>query len=113
MIIYDAKYYNPVIEPGKELKGEPGIADVTKQFFYHLAYKDFIESHLINIVENYFLFPTENDQISKKGHVEMSMFNSNTLKLSPIELRMIPTRKVYKHYLNNTKIDFSDLIKEN
>lgn len=112
MIIYDAKYYNLVLEPGKELKGQPGVADVTKQYFYHLAYKDFVEFHSIDTVENYFLFPTENDQMSEKGRVEMSMFNSKTLCLPPIKLILLPAKKVYQYYINNMKINISDLIKE-
>lgn len=69
-----------------------------------------MDIHSIDTVENYFLFPTEDSQMSEKGHVEMSMFGSKTLLLPSIKLRLLLANKVYNYYLNNTKINISDLI---
>ena len=58
-LIFDAKYYNIQLEKGKSLRGNPGVGDVTKQYLYQLAYKDFIKAHDISVVKNCFLMPTE------------------------------------------------------
>lgn len=108
MMIYDAKYYNIILEKDKNLSGQPGVADVTKQYFYHLAFKDFLSKHSINTIENYFLFPSENAVLKDIGYVEMQMFK--TIDLPAIRLWMLPANKIYNYYLNNTKINVSDLI---
>ncbi len=66
-IIFDAKYYNLQLEKGKSLRGNPGVGDVTKQYLYQLAYKDFINAHGIAEVRNCFLMPTEKKDIVKKA----------------------------------------------
>ena len=42
LVIYDAKYYN-INLTSKKVSGQPGIESITKQYLYHLAYKDFIQ----------------------------------------------------------------------
>ena len=106
-IIFDAKYYNLQLEKGKSLRGNPGVGDVTKQYLYQLAYKDFIEAHHITEVRNCFLMPTEGDDFVVKGIAKMQMLES--LGLKNIQIRLIPATELYEHYLSDKKIDISKL----
>lgn len=101
--IFDAKYYNIQLEKGKTLRGNPGVGDVTKQYLYQLAYRDFIKAHNIATVKNCFLMPTEKDEIIKKGTAKMPMLEA--LGLENIQIRLMPATKMYKCYLTQTKID--------
>ena len=82
-IIFDAKYYNLQLEKGKRLRGNPGVGDVTKQYLYQIAYKNFIEAHNIVVVKNCFLMPTEGNEIIDKGIVKMDMLEACLLYTSP------------------------------
>lgn len=102
-IIFDAKYYNIQLEKGKSLRGNPGVGDVTKQYLYQLAYKDFIKAHNISVVKNCFLMPTEKNEIIKKGTARMPMLEA--LGLENIQIRLIPASMLYERYLAKGKID--------
>ena len=106
-IIFDAKYYNAVLEPGKTPKGQPGIESITKQYLYQLAYKKFITDHHFEGVENCFLLPTESKDIIKKGEVSMEMLSA--LELQNIKVRLLPADLVYEHYLSGRQIDIKKL----
>lgn len=101
--IFDAKYYNIQLEKGKTLRGNPGVGDVTKQYLYQLAYRDFIKAHNIATVKNCFLMPTEKHDIIKKGTAKMPMLEA--LGLENIQIRLMPAIKMYDCYLKQTKID--------
>ena len=105
-IIFDAKYYNLKFEKEKIL-GQPGIESISKQYFYDLAYRDFINDN--KKVRNAFLFPTDNEKIENIGHVEMKMFSN--LGLEDIQAIMLPAHKINKMYLHNEKMDVSELEK--
>lgn len=102
-LIFDAKYYNIQLEKGKSLRGNPGVGDVTKQYLYQLAYKDFIKPHDISVVKNCFLMPTEKNEIIKKGTARMPMLEA--LGLENIQIRLIPANMLYERYLAKGKID--------
>lgn len=102
-VIFDAKYYNTVLEEGGALRGVPGIESITKQYLYQLAYKDFIEIHGISNVRNCFLMPTEKEKIINKGYVSLDMLNS--MGLQNIQVRMLPAKKVFNLYLKGKKLD--------
>lgn len=102
-LIFDAKYYNIQLEKGKSLRGNPGVGDVTKQYLYQLAYKEFINAHHIPVVKNCFLMPTENTEIIKKGVARMPMLEA--LGLENIQIRLIPASMLYERYLAKGKID--------
>lgn len=106
-LIFDAKYYNIQLEKGKSLRGNPGVGDVTKQYLYQLAYKDFIKAHSIPVVKNCFLMPTEKNEIIKKGMVRMPMLE--TLGLENIQIRLVPASMLYERYLAKGKMDISML----
>ncbi len=107
-IIFDAKYYNALLEPGQTPKAQPGIESVTKQYLYQLAYQQFINEHGFSAVKNCFLMPAESDEIVDKGDVLMDMFAG--LGLQNIKVRLIPARMAYGHYLSGRKMDISMLM---
>lgn len=106
-IIFDAKYYNAVLEPGQPPKAQPGIESVTKQYLYQLAYQKFITDHAFEGVENCFLMPTEEKSIIHKGEASMQMLSA--LGLQNIKVRFLPADMVYEHYLSGKKMDIRRL----
>lgn len=106
-VIFDAKYYNLQLEKGKSLRGNPGVGDITKQYLYQLAYKDFINAHGIKEIRNCFLMPTEKAAIVKNGAVRMPMLEA--LGLKNIQIRLIPATVLYEHYLTGNHMDISQL----
>lgn len=106
-IIFDAKYYNLQLEKGKSLRGNPGVGDITKQYLYQLAYREFIDAHGITEVRNCFLMPTEGKKIIPKGIVKMPMLEA--LDLRNIQIRLIPAMELYDHYIRGDHIDISRL----
>ena len=106
-IILDAKYYNIQLEHAKKLRGQPGIESITKQYLYQQAYHEFIKEHQFSSVGNYFLMPTENDEIVDKGKVSLPMMHA--LGLEDIQVRLLPAKLVFKYYLENAKLQFNKL----
>lgn len=106
-VIFDAKYHVIQLEPNKELRGQPGIGDIIKQYLYQLAYKKFIDLHHIDEVKNCFLMPTESLDIIDKGYANIEMLDD--LDLRHIQIRQLPASEMYKHYLNGEKMDISKL----
>ena len=102
-IIFDAKYYNIQLEQGKELRGQPGIGDITKQYLYQLAFKKFVNDHGIQDVKNCFLMPTEQQSIILKGYVNIEMLDA--IGLQSIQIRHLPADMMYSHYLASEKMD--------
>lgn len=102
-IIFDAKYYNLQLEKEKNLRGNPGIGDVTKQYLYQLAYSEFIRKHNISVVKNCFLMPTESDGVQIKGTVKMEMLEN--FGLENIQIRLLPADEMFSCYLRRKKID--------
>ena len=105
--IFDAKYYNIQLEENKALRGNPGIGDVTKQYLYQLAYKNFINDHNIAMVRNCFLMPTEKNMVIHKGVARLAMLEA--LGLENIHVFQIPAKKAYELYLERKKFDLSQL----
>ena len=106
-IIFDAKYYNIQLEHNKKLRGQPGIESVTKQYLYQLAYQPFVEAHQIRTVHNCFLMPTASKDIISLGAVSLTMLSR--LGLKDIQVRLLPAKLMYQHYIENTKIDIQAL----
>ncbi|MEE1249128.1 MAG: LlaJI family restriction endonuclease [Lachnospiraceae bacterium] len=104
-IIFDAKYYNLQLEENRDLSGNPGVGDVTKQYLYQLAYKAFVKANRFDRVMNCFLMPTEEDGVIFKGKVEMDMLTA--LELEPIQIRQLSAKMIYKMYLSKQKFDIS------
>lgn len=105
-IILDAKYYNLTFEED-ELSGQPGIESISKQYFYELAYKSFINDMGFG-VKNAFLFPAyDYKEIKNRGCVELEMLSSLDLDLQKIQIIMLPANVINKKYLNNDTISIS------
>ncbi len=51
--IYDAKYYKIKLDD-KEVKNQPGVGDITKQYLYELAFKEFAQENELSINANAF-----------------------------------------------------------
>ena len=102
-IIFDAKYYNAKLDAGAMPKGQPGIESVTKQYLYQLAYQRFITDHGFSIVKNCFLLPIEGDGVVNKKTVHMDMLS--LLGLQDIEVRLLPAKVTYEHYLTGKHLD--------
>lgn len=106
-VIIDAKYYNLQFEKDKELRGNPGIGDVTKQYLYQLAFMPFINEYKIDEVKNCFVMPTQLNQVVNKGNVNMDMFKK--LGLQDIQVRLLPADLLFDHYIAQNKLDISIL----
>lgn len=106
-IIFDAKYYNIQLEHDKKLRGQPGIESITKQYLYQLAYQPFVEEHQIHTVRNCFLMPIATQEIVEKGAVAIDMLSG--IGLQDIQVRLLPAEKMYRHYIENTKMDIRTL----
>lgn len=105
--IYDAKYYFIQLEEDKPLRGQPGVGDITKQYLYQLAYKDFIAKHNIKKVKNCFLMPTDKNKVVNLGYAKFEMLEA--LGLENIAIRLLPAMEIYHYYLNNIKKTFKYL----
>ncbi|MBZ6008809.1 LlaJI family restriction endonuclease [Leuconostoc gelidum subsp. aenigmaticum] len=105
-IIFDAKYYNLTLEENK-LSGHPGIGDVTKQYLYQLAYKQFIQEGGFVSVKNCFLMPTEDEEVINKGFVNLNMLD--ILDLESVQIRQLPATEIYFNYLENKKFEINRL----
>lgn len=106
-VILDAKYYNIQLEKDKVLRGNPGIGDVTKQYLYQLAYREFIRRHFISVIKNCFIMPTEKNEIVIKGSVRLAMLEA--LGLENIQIRQLPAHRIYECYLKRKKISVEEL----
>ena len=100
LLILDGKYYNLRFS-AKSVAGNPGVGDVTKQFLYALAYREFADKNNLETV-NYFLMPTENDTILNFAQVDMQLLNN--LGLSSIKVAKLNAANIYQKYLDD-KLD--------
>lgn len=101
LAIYDAKYYKIILSSEKVDK-QPGIGDVTKQYFYELAYKEFMKENKLKIKINAFLFPSEGNNSVNLGSVSLSMFNQSMKgEFRNIDVILLPCKKLYENYLND------------
>ncbi len=106
-IIFDAKYYNALLEYGRPPEAQPGIEAVTKQYLYQLAFQKFIKDHNFSEVKNCFLMPTEKPAVINKGEAVLKMMSD--LGLQNIQVRLLPAEEAYDAYLAGRKFDVSIL----
>lgn len=104
-IILDAKYYKLIFNEHR-LEGQPGLSDITKQYLYELALKDFIKENFKH-VKNALLFPKYDGEIENKGYVEIEILSR--LSLEDIQVIMLPAGEINQHYLDNKKISIEKL----
>lgn len=106
-IIFDAKYYNIQLQHDKKLRGQPGVESITKQYLYQLAFQSFVEAHSFNSVKNCFLLPAASEEIQNVGFASLAMLDA--LGLQRISVCLLPASLMYRHYLENTKLDVRQL----
>ena len=99
-VILDAKYYNIELDD-RHVCGQPGVEDVSKQYLYHLAYKDFIEEHGMTSI-NAFISPTDQTESSVVGTAEMPIFSD--LKLPAIQVVKLSASKILNNYNSHTHL---------
>lgn len=106
--IYDAKYYCidfKKTKAGYQVTGQPGVADITKQYLYQLAYDDFIIKQGYRYVQNVFLCPQE-DSEPDYGYVEMKMLHKIGDKiLENIAVVKLCAEKMYDIYLADGSVE--------
>lgn len=96
--ILDAKYYVMTFNP---LGGQPGIGDITKQYLYNLAYKDFIDTHKISRVCNCFLMPEDEVGYAKRGYARLDILNF--LHVKNIDVILLSADSIFEYYLYDKK----------
>ena len=96
LLILDSKYYN--LKFAERLEHAPGVGDVTKQFLYELAYKEFADDNKLHI-RNYFLMPTENSTNLHFGKVDIKMLSN--LDLSQVRIAKLNAYDLYEKYLSD------------
>ena len=108
-VIFDAKYYNIKLERNK-ISGQPGIESVSKQYFYQLAYNEFIGLHNFKGAKNVFLLPGYDDEPNNWGCVRLNIFHES-LKLENIQVIKLPAREVNQLYLEGEKMEIGEWFK--
>ena len=114
--IYDAKYYCidfKIKEDGCRVTGQPGIADITKQYLYQLAYEEFITAQGYDYVQNMFLCPKEDAARSSReipeteyGYAEMGMMRQFCAQaLEHITVVKLSALEMFELYLADKKIE--------
>lgn len=99
--IYDAKYYKIKLDDN-EVKNQPGVGDITKQYLYELAFKEFAQENELSINANAFLMPTDGDKEIRLGTASMEIFhNLGDINLHDIEVILKPCEEMYRTYLNS------------
>lgn len=97
--IYDAKYYKIKLDDNGVDK-QPGVGDITKQYLYELAYKDFAKENNLVIDSNAFLMPTDGKEEKKVGTASMDIFHIlEDIRLHDIDVILKPCEKMYEIYL--------------
>lgn len=99
--IYDAKYYKIKLDYN-EVKKQPGVGDITKQYLYELAFKEFAKENDLSINTNAFLMPTDNNHEIRLGTASMEIFHDlGDINLHDIEVILKPCEVMYEKYLNS------------
>lgn len=93
--IFDAKYYDFSFDDKGQIIGkQPGIADVTKQFAYEMAFKEKFGEN----VYNFFVIPTSK-ATKVIGEAKLSIFED----LKPIKILQLSHQEAFNMYLKNEK----------
>lgn len=97
--IYDAKYYKIRLDD-KGVDKQPGVGDITKQYLYELAYKDFAKENNLVIDSNAFLMPTDGQEEKKVGTASIDIFYGlGDIRLHDIDVILKPCEEMYAIYL--------------
>ena len=102
--IYDAKYYLPT--RSGEMKNQPGLESVTKQFLYQSAYKKFLLDHGFDAALNAFLVPNSENELIELGRVSFrEVMGVVDAPLSNyVVMWALPANKVLEAYVRGANI---------
>lgn len=108
--ILDAKYYRIRFraEKGKRgyVEGQPGVGDVSKQYLYLMAFKDFIQTQGYDHVKNVFLCPLEDEKIVRTESVRMDMLEQAVgIGDGRIDVIHLPAECMYELYLEGKRVE--------
>lgn len=99
LMIYDAKYYNLILNE-KRVSKQPHLEDITKQYLYELALMDFAEENQLTLVRNAFLMPYDGLGEHLIGKVSYDIFKKfNELSFHDIDVILESCEEAYKMYL--------------
>ncbi len=107
LYIFDAKYYVPSLTQKESENKEqykisdiPGVGDITKQYLYQLAYKEFSDTTGIRIVSNAFLMPKDDEtKPNKFCDVKMNMFENLKIDFQNIQVLQVSAKDIFDCYL--------------
>lgn len=99
--IYDAKYYSIELNENG-VSHQPGIADVTKQYLYEMAYRKLAEHNGITVRRNAFLFPLDDDSEQHVGEVTLELFEDINMPLNNVQVILEPCHKMFEEYLERS-----------
>ena len=124
--IFDAKYYNIEINnDNKLIGGQPGVGDITKQYFYQLSFKERIlnKNNNYKYVQNVLLFPdlVDEDKYNGRSKLNNSYVYIELLKnliinkenkeekigSGRIRVVWLDTKDMYKRYLNGEGVQIT------
>lgn len=105
-IILDAKYYKLTFNE-HYLEGQPGLGDITKQYLYQLALKDYISEKKFENVRNALLFPKYAGEIENKGKVDIEILSG--IPLEVVQVIMLPASELNEAYLKNGNMSIERL----
>lgn len=111
-VIWDAKYYNLILNTKDKLKHNPGVEDVIKQYVYYLVYADFINNQNFDYSYNVLLFPSEESDIKVIGTVDFEILRK-ALNLEEILVMKMPAKLIYDMYLNDQILNIGEKVNFN
>lgn len=100
--IFDAKYYCPEISRSRVAKA-PGVADVSKQYLYQLAFDDFIKCANITKIHNAFVFPSLSYSRNPEQTVSLNMLS--VIGLEPIKYIYVDAIEFFLLYLRSKPLE--------
>ncbi|WP_147532302.1 LlaJI family restriction endonuclease [Bacillus marasmi] len=101
-IISDAKYYF-IMLTDRELRFQPGVEDITKQYLYQLAFTKYIQQNQMHEIRNVLLFPSEHNEVQQIGKVNIGFLQA--LQLEDILLIKLPAQKIFDLYIRNRRLN--------
>ena len=106
--IYDAKYYDIVIEETK-IANHPGVEDIVKQHAYQATFGDICELNSFKMA-NAFLFPHEGSTVIYSGSVSYGpLLDFGLNKFEPIDIYLLPAKVMYRNYIAGKQVDLDAL----
>ena len=111
MDIYDAKYYLARVDEYGTTYDLPGIGDITKEFLYELAYKEFRDTHAIKMGKNAFVFPVDSGErlLVSKGKIRMKLFQYYEPELQPVTLLFADANQVFECYVKGIRLPATNI----